>query len=66
MEEFHDPVDIFNELLWPRGSQEWEQVAGQEVTEEILAEDDFVSEKWSDYGFVMNIESTGPALGSGD
>lgn len=39
-------MQIFNELLcgkWAGGSQEWEQVAGQEVTEEILAEDDFAS-----------------------
>lgn len=41
-------------------------MAGQEVTEEILAEDDFASEKWSDYGFVMSIEPTKPAFGSVD
>lgn len=41
-------------------------MAGQDFTEEILAEDDFVSKQWSDYGFVMYIEPTRPAFGSGD
>lgn len=63
---------MFSEFLWllcgewVGGSQEWEQVAAQEVTEKIPAEDDFVCEKWSEYGCVMNIEPTRPGFGSGD
>lgn len=51
---------------WAGGSQYWEQVVGQDVTEEILAEDDSVSKQWSDYGFVMYIEPIRPDFGSGD
>ena len=63
---------IFNEFPWllcgegAGRNQEWEQVAGQEIIEEILAGDYSVSEEWSDYGYVMNRKPTRPAFGSGD
>lgn len=41
-------------------------MASHEVIEEIMARDDCVSEKWSDYGYVMNREPKRPAFGSGD
>lgn len=63
---------IFNEFSWllcgegAGRSQEWAQVAGQEIIEGILAGDYSVSEERSDYGYVMNRKPTRPTFGSGD
>lgn len=37
-----------------------------EVIEEIMVRDDCVSEKWLDYGYVMNRELKRFVFGSGD